>query len=557
MTRGSSYVWSATDTTTATGTFATLIFSVSEDASAGTYPVTITCVEAYNSESDVSVNIQNGSVIVNAEECVHDMESISYKEPTCETAGSRILKCTKCGYSETVTFDKIDCVAENEADCINDAECKYCGDVLESAYGHKYRTQVIDPTTTDEGYTLYTCMRCGDSYQDTILPPVNDNIPVTGIILNASSVTLKIGETDSKLLKATIEPSDATNQTIIWVSSNPSVAKINISVNKMYADIIALAEGTTTITATTEDGSFVAQCVVTVIEPETDNIPVTGITLSESTVTVKVGDGKFVDATVLPDNATNKLVNWTCSDPTIADIAWSGDNNSRGLIVGRAAGTATITATTADGNFIATCVVIVTEVEKTIVEYKWYSGDLRHKVIYSDGSYEMEDCAPVDCVCGRQYDDDLDAPTICIDNVTSSAGKTVEVNIALKNNPGIASMKLKVSYDEAVLSLQNIRYNSSIGGQSQQPQTMASPVTLNWYNGGANSEGDFVYATLVFLVKNTASAGTSSITVTYDPEDVYNLDYTNIDFAIQNGQIDIVDHIPGDISGDGSVNNKD
>ncbi len=40
---------------------------------------------------------------------------------------------------------------------------------------------------------------------------------------------------------------------------------------------------------------------------------------------------------------------------------------------------------------------------KTIVEYKWYSGELRHKVIYSDGTYDMEDCAPADCVCGREY----------------------------------------------------------------------------------------------------------------------------------------------------------
>lgn len=86
---------------------------------------------------------------------------------------------------------------------------------------------------------------------------------------------------------------------------------------------------------------------------------------------------------------------------------------------------------------------------------------------------------------------------------------------------------------------------------------MASPVTLNWHNGTANSEWDFIYATLVFLVKDTASARTSNITVTYDPEDVYNLDYTNIDFAIKNGQIDIIDHISGDISGDGLVNNKD
>ena len=43
--------------------------------------------------------------------------------------------------------------------------------------------------------------------------------------------------------------------------------------------------------------------------------------------------------------------------------------------------------------------------EKTIVGYKWYSDALRHKVLYSDGSYDMEDCAASACVCGRQYPD--------------------------------------------------------------------------------------------------------------------------------------------------------
>ena len=420
LTRGNAYVWSAVDTTTTTGTFATLIFSVSKDASAGTYPITVTCVEASNQNDDVSVSIKNGSVIVNAEECVHDMESISYKAPTCEAAGSRVLKCTKCDYSETVNFDKIDCIAENEADCINDAKCKYCGKVLESAYGHKYRTQVIDPTTTNEGYTLYTCMRCGDSYQDDILPPDDNSIPVTGIIL------------------------------------------------------------------------------------------------SNSTLTVTVGKSAFIDADILPNDATNQTIVWTSNNDSVAGISWMVTDKTCGVISAKTVGTATITATTEDGKFVAQCTVTV-----------------------------IDDPQPIN------------KPTIVVDTVTSAVGKTVEVTIALKNNPGIASMKLKVDYDETALALQSVQYNSTVGGQSQQPQTMASPVTLNWYNGSANSNGDYIYATLVFLVKNTASAGDSDITVTYDSEDVYNLDNTNIDFAVQNGQITIVDHIAGDISGDGAVNNKD
>jgi len=39
----------------------------------------------------------------------------------------------------------------------------------------------------------------------------------------------------------------------------------------------------------------------------------------------------------------------------------------------------------------------------TNIRYKWYSGALRHKKIYSDGTYDMEDCAESNCVCGRQY----------------------------------------------------------------------------------------------------------------------------------------------------------
>ena len=510
LTRGSSYVWSATNTTISTGTFATLIFSVSTDASAGIYPVTITCVEAYNNENDVSVNIQNGSVIVNAEECVHDMESISYKAPTCEATGSRVLKCTKCDYSETVTFDKVDCVAESDADCINDAECKYCGDVLESAYGHKYRTQVIDPTSTDEGYTLHTCMRCGDSYKDTVLPPVDDSISVTGVTLNKASGTLKLG--DNVSLMANVTPSNATNKNVTWRSSNSTVASV---VNGV---VTANKAGSATITATTEDGGFVATCIVTVIEPEPDNIPVTGITLSESAVTLKEGDKQWIEATVLPYDATNKLVNWTCSDPTIADIAWSGDNNSRGLIVSRSAGTAVITASTADGSFMAQCTVTV-----------------------------IDDDTPVD----------PNAPAISIDNVTSSAGKTVEVNIALKNNPGILGASFTLSYSEelTLISAQKGEALSSLTYTA--PGELSNPCRFGW-DGVDESDADGVVLTLTFKVPDNAKQGDSyAINISYDNGSIFDNSMNAINFSIESGSIKIPEYVSGDLNDDGIINMQD
>lgn len=83
------------------------------------------------------------------------------------------------------------------------------------------------------------------------------SIPVTGIVISEKSTSLKIGE--SKTLTATVEPNDATNQSIIWSSSNEKVVTVDEN-----GKITAVAEGTATITVMTEDGSFSAECQVDV-----------------------------------------------------------------------------------------------------------------------------------------------------------------------------------------------------------------------------------------------------------------------------------------------------
>ena len=172
---------------------------------------------------------------------------------------------------------------------------------------------------------------------------------------------------------------------------------------------------------------------------------------------------------------------------------------------------------------------------------------------YSNGSCTKCGAADPD----YEIDVDVNSPQIIVESKTASSGDSVDVTIALKNNPGVASMKLKVAFD-SLLTLENISYNSSIGGQSQQPQSMTSPVTLNWYNGSADSEGDWTFATLTFKVSEDVAADTTAnVIVTYNADDVYDISETNIDFAVQNGEIIIADYLPGDINGDGYVNNKD
>jgi len=84
-------------------------------------------------------------------------------------------------------------------------------------------------------------------------------------------------------------------------------------------------------------------------------VPVTGVTLNNSTLALTVGGatGALV-ATVAPANATNQAVTWTSSNPAVATVS------AMGVVTAVSAGTATVTATTADGAKVATSVVTVT-----------------------------------------------------------------------------------------------------------------------------------------------------------------------------------------------------
>ncbi len=87
-------------------------------------------------------------------------------------------------------------------------------------------------------------------------------------------------------------------------------------------------------------------------------VPVTGVTLNKSTLSLEVGSTETLVATVLPAEALIKLVTWSSSDKSVATV------DSEGQVSALKAGKATITVTTVDGNKSAVCEVTVTD--KTI-----------------------------------------------------------------------------------------------------------------------------------------------------------------------------------------------
>ena len=172
----------------------------------------------------------------------------------------------------------------------------------------------------------------------------------------------------------------------------------------------------------------------------------------------------------------------------------------------------------------------------------WLDENLHLWVEYDDGSAPV-DLGYVGITAPEPTPDpepEITEPTIVISNATASAGDTnVEVTIALKNNPGVALLDFKVTFDSNVLTLTGVTYNSEFGGSGTKPNPLGNPAQILWYNGDENSESDMVFVTLTFFVSESASAGDTDITATYTPGGICNWDEDDIEFDIVNGKITI------------------
>lgn len=183
---------------------------------------------------------------------------------------------------------------------------------------------VITVTTVDGGYTAECRVRV---YQ-----------PVTELRMDNRSVTVDTGEDIQ--LTATILPYDADNKSIVWSSDNPDVADVNGK-----GVVTGVKAGQTVIRATSEDEGISDFCVVTV------NQPVTGVSLSKSELSFsKIGDAEQLVASVQPADATNKELNWSSSDESVAIV-------SNGRVLCSGYGSAIVYVTTVDGGYMASCVV--------------------------------------------------------------------------------------------------------------------------------------------------------------------------------------------------------
>lgn len=196
-------------------------------------------------------------------------------------------------------------------------------------------------TGTRNTYTVrayYSRTRTYGRYNTRGVSVTLPKVKVSKLTLNRTSVSLtKKGQTYQ--LKATASPSNATNKSVTWQSSNTKVVTVNSA-----GKLTAVGNGSATITATAKDGSKKkVTCKVTVKIPTVVKVSRVSLNKNDLALTSK-GQSYQLSASVAPSNAANKSVKWTSGNPKVATVS------SSGKVTAVANGNTTITATAADGS---------------------------------------------------------------------------------------------------------------------------------------------------------------------------------------------------------------
>ena len=254
---------------------------------------------------------------------IETAKNVSVKYNVIDGASKTLLSTFSVG---TVAAGEIKTVTYSVPAAYLKIENSYCVNKFE-----------LDVTTDSEELSV------ANNTYDVVYAP----IAVESISLNTSTLSLEYGQTAQ--LVATVYPSNAFNKGVHFVSDSTDVATVDDNGN-----IITVGNGTAIITAITDDGDYIAQCQVTV------SVKVKGVDLDPKDITINVGNTIALKANINPDVASDKTVEWTSSDTSVATV------DKDGVVRGVKTGNTTITAKTNDGGFEASCTVNVINAVKGI-----------------------------------------------------------------------------------------------------------------------------------------------------------------------------------------------
>ena len=264
------------------------------------------------------------------------------------------------------TYDHVkngrNCTLKDYVDAIKDVCGRYSIPVIDlysisglhpSIPAHKstYMPDGLHPNKAGHAKMAYLISKWLQIYANI---EITSTDPVAGVELDITSSPLQVGSTIT--LTASVSPITANNKNVSWsIKTGSSYVSIT-SQTSTSCVIKGLTDGQATIVATTEDGGYVAECILNVTSKA---ISVTGISVEPETATVAVDGSTVLHASILPEVASNKNVSWLIVSGT--EYVSIEPNGLSCTVKGLTPGEATVSVTSQEGNFTKECDITVLE----------------------------------------------------------------------------------------------------------------------------------------------------------------------------------------------------
>ena len=360
------------------------------------------------------------------------------------------------------------------------------------------------------GTSIVTCTASNGVYTQCVVT-VNPKY-IKEISLNYTEKEIFVNDVLS--LTAKLAPEDATNDYIVWNTSDESVALVGTT-----GTVVGVSEGYANITAATTDGSNLsASCLVHVVAPK---VLATSLTLDVTELELTQGDNATLTTTLQPSNVSSSALRWSSGDESIVTV------DEAGTVTALMIGETTIFVNTTDGSDLsATCNVKVKS--KSVAEFD--------NVVYFNDATVLKNCESV-------------------------------LALQLKNATGITAIQFDLALPEGVTIAKNAN-GTAYGITFEEERADATTHTLNsalqedgtirvlCYSTASeiflNNEGTVLYFPIIVpdLNKGTYNLILQNIVIT---DKVGNK--TNID-AI-GSVLNVVEATPGDANGDDEVDVAD
>jgi uncharacterized protein YjdB len=197
-------------------------------------------------------------------------------------------------------------------------------------------------------------------------------VSVQNISLNTINAFLNVGS--SMKIFPSISPLSATNQNIIWSSSDTTIARVDAD-----GTVTGFSAGNAAITATAMDCGKTAVCNITVT---TKMVAAEVVTLNHTNASIRTGGVLQLTPIINPRNATDQNVKWASSDENVVTVS------SAGQVYGVSPGKAIVSVTTDDGGYSTVCRVTVVG---TAVPVTGIKLNVLNAGINKDGTIQLEE----------------------------------------------------------------------------------------------------------------------------------------------------------------------